>query len=203
MSTADTFYEGDARHPFGLPQGAVRSFFALLITSYFWVVLLMPETVAFVPPLGHFVLLALVLAAFVGRHHPERGEVRALPWLLLILGGTAAVVAFVYMKYPDRLQYRLTPNPQELNQLPLLMGMLFGGYAFGAILGLVMGPRSNPFQTLRAWIGVLAGLLLVAETVFQFAVRPGLSNPPSAEALRIWEAILIGPVAAYFGTRAV
>jgi hypothetical protein len=203
MSTADTFYEGDARHPFGLPQGAVRSFFALLISSYFWIVLLMPENYAFVPPLGHFVLLALVLAAFVGRHHPERGEVRALPWLIIILAGTAAVVAYVYMKDPTRLETRLTPNSSELPQLPLLMGVLFGGYAFGALLGLVMGPKSNIFQSLRAWIGVVAGLLLIAETVFQFAVRPGLANPPSPEALRIWEAILIGPVAAYFGTRAV
>jgi hypothetical protein len=203
MSTATTYYEGDARHPFGLPQGAVRSFFALLITSFFWIVLLMPEGRAFVPPLGHFVLLSLVFAAFVGRHHPEQGEVRALPWLLLILAGTAAVVVFVYVKDPDRLTTRLTPNKDEASQLPLLMGVLFGGYGVGAILGLVLGPRSNIFQTLRAWIGMLAGLLLIAETVFQFAIRPGLPNPPSAEIMNVWEAILIAPAAAYFGTRAV
>src|SRR3954470_2933409 len=127
MSTAATFYEGDARHPFGLPQGAVRSFFALLIASFFWITLLMPENRASVPPLGHFVLLSLVFAAFVGRHHPERGEVRALPWLLVILGGTAAVAAYVYFTDAPRLETRLTPNKDELSQLPVLMGVLFGG----------------------------------------------------------------------------
>src|SRR3954470_17572603 len=135
MSTAATFYEGDARHPFGLPQGAVRSFFALLIASFFWITLLMPENRASVPPLGHFVLLSLVFAAFVGRHHPEKGEVPALPWLLVMLGGTAQVVAYVYMKDPAVLEPRLRPNPDELSQLPLLMGVLFGGYAVGAVLG--------------------------------------------------------------------
>jgi hypothetical protein len=66
-----------------------------------------------------------------------------------------------------------------------------------------MGPRSHTFQSLRAWIGVLAMLCLIVETVIQFAIIPNLNEPPDPDkGLRVWEAIVVSLVAAYFGTRA-
>ena len=58
------------------------------------------------------------------------------------------------------------------------------------------------FLTLRAWVGVLAMLLLLFETIFQFVILPNMSDKPSIEVMQVWEGILIATVAAYFGARA-
>src|SRR6185312_7639752 len=62
--------------------------------------------------------------------------------------------------------------------------------------------KSDLFQSLRAWVGIVAILLLVIETVYQFAIRPSLAQPPGPEAMKVWEGIIIAFVAAYFGSRA-
>jgi hypothetical protein len=194
--------------PYGLPMGTVRGFLSVLICSFFWLFLLIPDPKPGDPtpkaPLGHFFLLSLVFLAFAS-HPVQELRVRAvLPWVmrLLFVGGSAAVLIFVAINYPDRLGARLTPDTAEMSQWPVLLGCLAGGFgvalAFRAILG-----RNNPlFMTLRAWVGVLAMLLLLLETLFQFVILPGLSDKPSVDAMKIWEGALIAVVAAYFGSRA-
>jgi hypothetical protein len=58
------------------------------------------------------------------------------------------------------------------------------------------------FMTIRAWIGVIAMLLLLFETIFQFVIKPNMSDKPNLEVMQVWEGILIATVAAYFGSRA-
>ena len=57
-------------------------------------------------------------------------------------------------------------------------------------------------MTIRAWIGVIAMLLLLFETIFQFVIVPNMSDKPTQEVMQVWEGILIAMVAAYFGSRA-
>ena len=198
---------GTVRHPYGLPMGTVRGFMSLLICSFFWIFLLLPEGSGQLPhtvPLGHFFLLTLVFLAFASHQHlPTTEGSEFLPWVIRILfvGGSVAVVAYTAATNPDRLSTRMTPNPSEISQWPVLLGTLSAGFAVGLLSRKLLGRHNELFQTLRGWVGVIAVLLLVAETVFQFAIRPSLAEPPSDAAMKVWEGIIIAFVAAYFGTR--
>jgi uncharacterized membrane protein YfcA len=197
-------YGGEIRHTYGLPAGTVRGFMSVLICSFFWFILLMPEDRAFTAPLGHFVLLFLVFLAFASHPLPGPDESHVLPWLMRVIfvGGSVAVIAFVAVKYPDRLTERLTPDAKELPSWPILVGVMAAGFAGGLFVRFILGRTSDVFQSIRGWLGIVAMLLLVSETVFQFGIRPALTNPPSPEALKVWEGVIIGFVSAYFGTRA-
>ena len=114
-----------------------------------------------------------------------------------------AVLILVAIKDPHRIAERLTPNAEEMSQWPVLLGCLAGG--FGIALKLYVpssAGTTSSFQTVRAWLGLLAILLLVFETLFQFVILPGMSDRPSPETLKIWEGFLIAVVASYFGSRA-
>jgi hypothetical protein len=180
---------------------------SLLICSFFWIFLLLPEGSGQLPhtvPLGHFFLLTLVFLAFASHQHtnsPEGSEF--LPWVIRILFvfGSIAVVAYSAVVHPDRLSTRLTPNASEIGQWPVLLGTLSAGFAAGLLSRKLLGRHNELFQTLRGWTGIIASLLLVAETVFQFAIRPSLAEAPSDAAMKVWEGVIIAFVAAYFGTR--
>jgi hypothetical protein len=191
-------------HPYGLPFGTVRGFLSVLICSFFWIVLLLPEERAVKAPIAHFFLLSLVFLAFASRHHPDDTQSKLLPWLMrtLFVGGSAAVVAYVLVKFPTRLDERLTPNPAEIHQWPGLLGALAGGFGGGLFLRFVLG-RTNPlYLTIRGWIGVVAMIALIAETVIQFVVVPSMAERPGPEKLQAWETTLVAITALYFGTRA-
>jgi hypothetical protein len=190
-------------------MGTIRGFMSVLICSFFWIYLLLPESAEQMPPtvpLGHFFLLTLVFLAFASHPVPASDPTRSefLPWLMrfLFVGGSIAVVAYVIYVDPNRLSTRLTPDPSEISQWPALLATLAGGFGAGLLSRFLMGRNGHLFQTLRAWTGVIAMLLLIAETVFQFLIRPTLGEPPSPNAIKVWEAIIIAFVAAYFGTRA-
>jgi hypothetical protein len=202
MSTAPGYVQ---EYPtFGLPVGSVRGFLSVLICSFFWIVLLFPPETQVKVPLGHFFLLTMVFLAFAS--HPLQ-EVRQhfLPWLLrlLFVGGSAAVVAWSVWKDPKLALARLTPDAQDITQWPVLLGCLAGGFGIALFLRFVLGRHSEIFMTIRAWVGVIAMLLLLVETILQFAVLPGIpAENKNPEALKVWEGILIAFVAGYFGARA-
>jgi hypothetical protein len=191
-------------NPYGLPMGTVRGFLSVLICSYFWILLLQPDGSTLVAPLGHFFLLTLVFLAFASHPLQEARTSAFLPWLMRVIfvGGSAAVVAYVAFWHPDRLATRLTPNPDDMAQWPVLLGCLAGGFGVALFARFILGRNNALFLTLRAWIGVIAMLLLIFETLFQFVILPNLSDKPSVTAMEIWEGILIAAVAAYFGSRA-
>lgn len=187
---------------FGLPQGSVRGILSVLICSFFWIVLLQSPESGITAPLGHFFLLTLVFLAFASHPFPE-ARTHMLPWLLRILfvGGSIAVVAYAVFKNPNLAAARLTPSRDEIAQWPALLGCLAGGFGVALFLRFVLGRRSEFFMTLRAWVGVIAMLLLLAETILQFLVLPSMAEK-NPEALKVWEGILIAVVAGYFGSRA-
>jgi hypothetical protein len=187
---------------FGLPSGSVRGILSVLICSFFWVVLLLPPDSGIVAPLGHFFLLTLVFLAFAS-HPLQDAKTATLPWLMRVVfvGGSVAVVIYAIWNNSHLTAVRLTPGKEEIAQWPVLLGCLAGGFGVGLFLRFIVGRKSELFMTLRAWIGVIAILLLFAETVLQFLILPGLTEK-NPDALKIWEGILIAAVAAYFGSRA-
>jgi hypothetical protein len=189
---------------YGLPVGTVRGFLSLLICSFFWVVMLYPSHAELHVPLGHFFLLTLVFLAFVSQPLSELHTQRFLPWLMrfIFVGGSIAVIAYVLYVDPQRLPQRLTPDPKDIAQWPVLLACLSGGFGAGLLLRFVLGRQSQLFMTLRAWIGIIAILLLLFEMLFQFVILPNMSQQPSVDTMKIWEGVLIAVTGGYFGTRA-
>jgi hypothetical protein len=200
MSSAAATYE---YQPYGLPMGTVRGFLSVLICLFFWIVLLYPKDIAPVP-LGHFFLLTLVFLAFASHPIQELRTTSIIPLLmrLVFVGGSAAVVAYVAFTDSHRLATRLTPNAAEITQWPVLLGCLAGGFGIALLVRTILGRQSPMFMTLRAWVGVIAVILLLFETIFQFVILPNMSDRPSVQVMQVWEGILIATVAAYFGSRA-
>lgn len=188
-------------HTFGLPPGSVRGILSVLICSFFWILLMFPAESTIRAPLGHFFLLTLVFLAFAS--HPFQDRQHFLPWLMRVLfvGGSVAAVALAIYRDPHTAAARLTPNPDDVVQWPALLGCLAGGFAVALFLRFALGRHSPMFVTLRAWVGTIAILLLIGETVFQYLVVPNI-DPVSQNALKVWEGMLIASVAAYFGSRA-
>lgn len=187
---------------FGWPPGSVRGLLSVLICSFFWVVLLWPAGSPLTVPLGHFFLLTLVFLAFASHPVQEARTSALVPWLLRVVfvGGSAFVLTIALWQDRALAAARLTPGAAEIVQWPALLGCLAGG--FGVALALRTVLRHNTvFLTLRAWVGVLAILLLFAETVLQFLILPDIADK-NMQALKVWEGILIATVAAYFGARA-
>jgi hypothetical protein len=195
----------EPRHPFGLPLGSVRGFMSLLICGFFWLVLLWPGDAVVKPLLGHFFLLALVLMAFASSPTAAaEGESSPfLPWLLRVLfvGGSVAVVLFCLFQYPERLQSRLTPDPDEFRLWwgPFLATMAIG-FSAGLFVRFVLGREHPLFQTFRAWLSVVGLVMLVLE--IGLFVMFTTSENKQADFLRYWQAVELAFVSAYFGTRA-
>jgi hypothetical protein len=200
MSTATAPQEFN---PYGLPMGTVRGFLSVLICSFFWILLLDPDWNK-PAPLGHFFLLTLVFLAFASHPLHEIRTSAVLPWLMRVIfvGGSAVVIGYVAYKYPERLSARLTPDPADIAQWPVLLACFACGFGIALFVRYVLGRNSPVFQTLRAWLGVIAMLMLLFETIFQFVIIPNMSDKPSQDALKAWEGTLIATVAAYFGSRA-
>lgn len=201
MSSTDPHLE---YHPYGLPMGTVRGFLSVLICSFFWILLLLPVGNSTQAPLAHFFLLTLVFLSFASHPLQEMRPTALLPFLMRILfvGGSAAVVAYVGFKYPQILSARLTPDAGEISQWPVLLGCLAGGFGIALLVRFILGRRGALFMTIRAWIGVIAILLLLFETIFQFVILPNMSDKPGPDVMQIWEGTLIAFVSAYFGSRA-
>ncbi len=195
----------EPRHPFGLPLGSVRGFMSLLICGFFWLVLLWPGDAVIKPLLGHFFLLALVLMAFASSPTAAaEGESSPfLPWLLRVLfvGGSVAVVLFCLFQYPERLQSRLTPDPDEFRLWwgPFLATLAIG-FSAGLFVRFVLGREHPLFQTFRAWLSVVGLVMLVLE--IGLFVMFTTSENKQADFLRYWQAVELAFVSAYFGTRA-
>ena len=194
------------RQPFGLPLGSVRGFLSLLICGFFWIVLLLPDTQPLQALLAHFFMLVLVVLLFSPYSKWDNvSDVgpRTLPWALRVIcvGGSIAVVAFVAVKFPERLSTRLTPDPNEVKDWwATYLAVTAGGFSFGQLLRFVLGRQNPIFQTLRAWMSLLAMLLLLGEILFWVAINSAENKPE--EFIHIYQAFDLGLIAAYFGTRA-
>ena len=188
--------------PFGLPAGSVRGFLSVLICSFFWIVLLIPADQNIKAPLGHFFLLTLVFLSFAS-HPVQQARAHFLPWLMRVLfvGGSAAAVAVAVVKNPDLAAARLTPDENQIFKWPVLLACLAGGFGVALFMRFVLGRRSEVFMTIRAWVGTIAMLLLIVETLLQFVILPTIPEK-NLEALKVWEGTIIAVVAAYFGSRA-
>ncbi len=189
------------RHPFGLPLGTVRATLALLICGFVWMVLLWHTDQKL--PLSHFFLGSFVLLSFVSSPSlPSGSEKNWLPWALR---GLFAVVSLGVVGYAISQDYhsvtsKLVPEDFEFRNwwLPFL-AVTAGGFGLGRLSRLVLGTENRVFESIRAWLSVVAMILMAGEFVLFITMG---SNDGAYGFLHIWQAIQLALVSAYFGTRA-
>jgi len=207
MQTAESILAPVPRHPLGLPAGSVRAVLSLTIVGLFWLLLLLPADMDGKVPLYLYFLLGLVLLFFAshGRSIAPQGTTHRSPLGLprgsirgIILVGTVAVIVWCIKSDRELLIERLTPNLQQLQQWPYLLGALLGGFFLGWIIRL--GPWKGVywFQDVQAWISLIAIVLMGAEIVIRLFIRPNMDQEID---LPLFEKILVGIVAFYFGVR--
>lgn len=193
------------RPPLGLPPGSIRGLLAVQIVIIFWMLLLTPRDDIQIP-LNLYFLLSLVMVFFVahGKSIARRSEPTPSPlWLpggtlrLLLLAGTAAVLVYVYLNHPERLN-RLTPNPDQLKNWKYYLGALGMGFFLGYGTRLLPFRHAWAFQSFQAWIAILAMAILFLEMVFQVIINWSLTRQLDAVA---WQTIVTGVAAFYYGSR--
>jgi hypothetical protein len=196
------------RHPLGLPAGSVRAVLTLMIVGLFLTLLALSATgpVPVQVPLFLYFLTGLVLVFFAAHGHSigdpadtrsplnlPRGSIR-----LILLLGIAGVAGWLFYKHPDRLREAVTPDPEQLKQWPVLLGVTAGGYFLGYLIGRGPWRRAAAFQDILAWISLLAMIGLTVETVWVIFINPSLRQEFD---LRTWEAVLAATVSFYYGAR--
>jgi hypothetical protein len=194
------------RPPLGLPPGSVRGLLAIQITATFWILLLVPNETAVPIPLSLYFLLAMVMVFFVahGKSIARRADPTPSPlWLpggtlrFLILAGTTAVIAYVAVKHPDRLD-RLTPNPDQLPNWKYYLSAVGLGFVLGYGTRILPFRHAWMFQAFQAWIAIIAMGILFLHLVFEVIINVSLPHTIDPVA---WNSIVTGIVAFYFGSR--
>jgi hypothetical protein len=194
----------EVRHPFGLPMGTIRGTLALLICGFVWLVLLWPyDNVKL--PLAHFFMGSMVFMAFVSHPALGSGEGRAVgPWLLRVAFAVGSLGVVAYAVYHDweQVTSRLVPNVDEFRQWWLAyLGVTVGGFVVGRVLRLVLGNANPFFQSVRAWLSVLALLMMSGEFLLFIAFSSTESGFASSQFVHAWQAVQLAAVSAYFATR--
>lgn len=197
-----------SRHPLGLPAGSVRATIALFIAALFWTLMLMPDDKRIPIPLFlHFCTAMILLFFFAHGRTISATEEQRPPWGLprgtfrfLIVAGTAGVFGLHFYLRGTWPISKLVPDPNQMHQWPGLLIALAGGLGLGWLVGRGPWRESSKFQDLQAWVSLLAMLGLTIETVILLFVNPNLKQDFKVD-LSVWECILTGVVAWYFGAR--
>ncbi|HEY8503365.1 MAG TPA: hypothetical protein VIL46_02205 [Gemmataceae bacterium] len=207
MSTYPPASPDEDRFFLSLPRGSVRAILALQIVGLFWLLLLLPPEHRIPIPLNLYFLLSLVLIFFVSHGRTIAGANSDGPSPLflpagsirvLIVLGTAGVLAYLHFSRGENLAERLTPDPAQLRHWPGFLGAMLGGFAVGYLLRCLPLVRSRALKVINSWVSVVAMLLLVVEAIIQLTILPTLKQEYD---LYIWESVLTAVVAFYFGSR--
>jgi len=195
------------RHPLGLPAGSVRATLSLFVAGLFWTLLFIPDEKQIPIPLFLYFLSALILLFFFAHGKSIGTPGGRSPWGLprgtfrfILVAGTAAVFGIYYYQHHELPFAKLVPQPAQLSQWPNLLISLVAGLGFGWLVGRGPWRNSYAFQDIQAWVSLLAMLGLTAEIIIVLFINPTLKEETKLD-LSVWECILTGIVAWYFGAR--
>ena len=194
------------RAPLGLPPGSVRALLTLAIVGLFLTQVCQASPGHKVPLYVHL-LMALVFVFFASHGKSIAGDGRPGPsplylprgvLRLALIAGLVGVIVWQALENPQQLLERLTPSPNDVAKWPYLSGAMIGGFLLGWLLS--RGPwRRNPaFQDVQAWLSLVTMGVLAAELLIQVFVK---SETHFVADRVLWESILVGVIAFYFGAR--
>jgi hypothetical protein len=178
----------------------------------FWVLLAVPTRQGPMP-LYVYILVILVFVFFAshgGTIAPKHVDDHPSPWYLpqgffrvFLILVTAAVVGWRLYQDPSGQQLldRLTPDLEQVKvDWPYLTGALAVGFMAGWAISRLLGPwRYSPvYQDLQAAISIIAMVGLSGLAIVELLINPTLPEPVNSP---VFQAIVIGIVAWYFGAR--
>ncbi len=210
------------RHALNLPAGSIRAAHLLAVVGLVCASILVPsQAVVPIPPYLIYLLFLLVGHYFAAhgvtiatRDDPAPsplylpgGVVRFL--VILALAGTIGLKMYWdhevaqapgdapanYHTLTDQYEASL----DRLKQEPYMPLVILGGFAIGILLHSLVVRESPPaWQDIEAWVSVLALVGLGAAALNQLVIQTNISVPFG---LPLWESILGGVIAFYFGAR--
>ena len=117
------------------------------------------------------------------------------PWALAIALGVPVALA-VASEYAFALTRRGHPLATSVWRV---RNWVAPPIAVALFLRFVLGRENQIFQTIRAWLSVVGMLMMIGEFVLFMTMR---AQPSADNFLHVWQAVQLGAVSAYFGTRA-
>ncbi len=199
------------RHALGLPAGSVRSLHILAIIgitcAMLFVVPKTGEPLALPPYLIY--LIFLLIGHFFASHgvtianDPGNSSPLYIPGMLvrlLIIVALAGAIGWKFYIDPEGLHRQFDASLEELKTQPLTPLIILGGFLLGVIVRSLLGrgPRSFGVQDFEAWISLIALLGLGVAALIHLVILP---NVLDSYPMPVWEGILGGVVAFYFGER--
>jgi len=198
------------RHALNLPAGSVRAAHVLGIVGLICAILLVPaqSTVA-IPPYLIYLLFLLVGHYFAAHGVTIATREEAAPSPLYLPGGVVRALIVIALAgvigwklYSDEpgLQQQYDTSLDELRSQPIMPLVILGGFLIGVIVRSIVG-RENPplaWQDFEAWVSVLALVGLGVAAVIHLFIQTQIEVPFG---MPLWESILGGVVAFYFGAR--
>jgi hypothetical protein len=199
------------RHALGWPEGSIRALLAVMVVGLFCALLLIPPKDPAKPSIPAYLiyLVFLILGHYFAARGSRRGQDGAWHrqplWLprgcirLLLLAALVGTVAYRFYTDSEGFQKQWEVSLRSLVNVPELPVVVLGSFFVGALLRMVIGHYPPPwFQDLEAWLSLIAVLLMTVATLIHLVIDPSLSEKLD---LPVWEAILSGVVAFYFGER--
>jgi hypothetical protein len=203
-------YPTPTRHALGWPQGSVRALLALMVVGLVCALMLIPPRDKPTPiPAYLLYLLFLILGHYFAARGSTRGQSSAwnqqplhLPRgcvRFLLLVSLSATCIYRYSTDPDGFQAQWVASVEALNEAPLLPVVVLLGFFIGVLMRMLIGQQPPPMvQDLEAWLSLIAVLLMAVATLIHLVINPSLTEHLHPT---VWEAILAGVVAFYFGER--
>jgi hypothetical protein len=197
------------RHALGMPPGSVRAVLALMVVGLVCALMLIPSE----KPLAIPAYLTYLLFLVLGHYFAARGSTRNQPdpWnrqplhlprgfvRLVLLAALTATSIYKHTKDPTAFADQWKASVDALQEVPLLPVVILAGFFAGALLRMLIGHHPPAwYQDFEAWISLIAVLMMSVATLITLVIDPTLS---ARMALPVWESILSGVVAFYFGER--
>jgi hypothetical protein len=200
------------RHALGWPQGSIRALLALIVAGLVCALMLIPPREADKPtpiPAYLIYLLFLVLGHYFAARGSARGQSSAWSqqplWLprgcvrLLLLASLSATCIYRYTTDPDGFQAQWLESVEALKDAPMLPVVVLMGFFVGALVRMIVGQQPPAaLQDMEAWLSLIAVLLMAVATMIHLVINPSLTENLNPS---VWEGILAGVVAFYFGER--
>jgi hypothetical protein len=201
------------RHALGLPAGSIRATHVLGVVGLVCAIILIPpregEPIAIPPYLIYltFLLLGHFFAAH-GKSIATRDDPSPSPLYLpggvvrvLVVLALVGTIGWKLYSDPDGLMEQYKKSLEELQNQPLMPVVILGGFIVGVILHAIVVRESPPaWQDFEAWVSVLALFGLGIAAVIHLFIQTTTTSE-FMRSMPVWESILGGLVAFYFGAR--
>jgi hypothetical protein len=203
-------YPVPTRHALGWPQGSIRAVLSLMVVGLVCALMLIPPRDTPTPIPAYLIYLMFLV---LGHYFAARGGARGQPdawgrqplWLprgsvrLILLVSLAGTCIYRYSSDPAGFEEQWQASVESLKEAPLLPVAVLTGFFIGVILRRLIGQQPPPIiQDLEAWLSLISVILMAVATLIHLVINPSLTenlNPT------VWEGILAGVVAFYFGER--